>query len=139
MNIRILVLFLLLAACETEDATPTTTLNDAFDTQTATLLRAGVWMGANNYNVAGEAQIYQQPDGTRVLLLDMFSSSNGPDLRVYLANDAKASSFVNLGRLKSTNGRQVYPIPAATDVNQFSFALIWCQQFSVSFGQAETK
>jgi len=139
--IRLLAIsvIILLASCQPEDATPTGPVNDMFDASTATLLREGMWMGANNYSVAGSAKFYQQNDGTRVLVLDMFTSSNGPDLRVYLSTDASASSFVNLGKLKSTNGQQVYTIPAGTDLNQFRFALIWCQQFSVLFGKADTQ
>lgn len=127
-----------LFSCQPEDATPTGPVNDMFDATTATLLREGVWMGANNYSVSGSAKIYEQSNGTRVLVLEMFSSSNGPDLRVYLANNADASAFVSLGKLKSTTGQQVYSIPPNTDLLQFPFALIWCQQFSVLFGKAET-
>jgi hypothetical protein len=123
--------------CDPEDTTPTTPVNDVFDETKATLLREGTWLGSSGYNVSGEAKIYDD-NGKRVLLLTNFSSSNGPDLRVYLSTTANASSFVNLGRLKSTNGKQTYDIPAGTDINQFTFALIWCQQFSVLFGKAET-
>ncbi|MCU0367916.1 MAG: DM13 domain-containing protein [Cyclobacteriaceae bacterium] len=137
LTIFLALLFFTLA-CESEDATPTTTLNDDFDESDATLLREGKWMGSGTYNVSGEAKIYEQ-NGKLVLLLTNFSSSNGPDLKVYLSTTTGAAAFVNLGELKSTNGKQTYTIPVGTDLNQFKFALIWCQQFSALFGKAETQ
>ncbi|QOI98182.1 MAG: DM13 domain-containing protein [Flammeovirgaceae bacterium] len=124
-------------ACNPDEATPTTPVNDDFDETKATLLREGTWMGSGSYNVSGVAQIYDD-NGKKVLLLNNFSSSNGPDLRVYLSTTTGAASFVNLGKLKSTSGKQTYSIPDGTDITQFKFALIWCQQFSVLFGKAET-
>jgi hypothetical protein len=136
---KLFILFLLGIAlgCNPEDTTPTDPANDAFDETMATLLREGTWMGSGSYNVSGVAQIYDD-NGKKVLLLNNFSSSNGPDLRVYLSTTTGATSFVNLGELKSTRGKQIYAIPDGTDIDQFKFALIWCQQFSALFGKAET-
>lgn len=136
-NFAIFYLLLIAMSCSPEDATPTTPANDSFDETKATLLREGTWMRSGSYNVSGVAQIYDD-NGKKVLLLNNFSSSNGPDLRVYLSTTTGATSFVNLGKLKSTSGKQTYAIPDGTDVNQFKFALIWCQQFSVLFGKSET-
>jgi hypothetical protein len=136
---KLLLLFLLglVLSCNPEDATPTTPANDVFDETKATLLREGTWTGSGNYTVSGVAQIYDD-NGKKILLLNNFSSSNGPDLRVYLSTTTSATSFVNLGKLKSTTGKQTYEIPDGTDVDQFKFALIWCQQFSALFGKSET-
>jgi hypothetical protein len=136
---KLILLFLLglVLGCNPEDATPTAPVNDAFDETKATLLREGTWTGSGSYSVSGVAQIYND-NGKKNLLLNNFSSSNGPDLRVYLSTTTGATSFVNLGKLKSTSGKQTYAIPDGTDVDQFKFALIWCQQFSVLFGKSET-
>src|SRR5262249_3702701 len=56
----------------------------------------------------GTATIYQMRDGSRVLRLTSFSTSNGPDVHVYMvaADDAKdvatvqKSGFVDLGVIK---------------------------------------
>lgn len=136
---KLIILFVLgiVMGCGTDDATPTTPVNDLFDETKATLLREGTWTGSGSYTVGGIAQIYDA-GGKKVLLLNNFSSSNGPDLRVYLSTTTSATSFVNLGKLKSTRGKQTYEIPDGTDIEQFKFALIWCQQFSALFGKAET-
>ncbi|MFZ9982882.1 MAG: DM13 domain-containing protein [Cyclobacteriaceae bacterium] len=133
-----LAVVFLIAGCEPEGATPNKPVNDIFDETQATLLREGTWMGSGSYEVSGTAQIYDQ-NGKKILLLKSFSSSNGPDLKVYLSTSTNADSFVNLGKLKSTSGKQTYEIPVETDVNQFKFALIWCEQFSVLFGKAQTE
>lgn len=133
-----LLAFTLMLSCSPEDATPTTPANDVFDETKATLLREGTWMGSGSYTVSGVVQIYDD-NGKRLLLLNNFSSSNGPDLKVYLSTTTDAASFVNLGKLKSTSGKQTYAIPDGTDIDQFKFALIWCQQFSALFGKAETR
>ncbi len=60
---------------------------------------------------AGTATIYQMPDGTRVLRFTNFSTSNGPDVHVYMvaADDAKdiatvqKAGFVDLGDVKETS------------------------------------
>jgi hypothetical protein len=137
-KIAIALIMLCVLGCDPEDATPTAPVNDTFDPATATLLRQGTLTGSGSYSVSGLAQLYNS-NGKLVLLLDNFSSSNGPDLRVYLSTTTGASSFVNLGKLKSTNGKQSYEIPANTDLSNFKFVLIWCQQFSVLFGKAETQ
>lgn len=136
---KLIILFLLgsVIGCDPEDTTPTAPVNDAFDETKATLLREGTWTGSGSYAVSGVAQIYDD-NGKKILLLNNFSSSNGPDLRVYLSTTTGATSFVNLGKLKSTSGKQTYAIPDATDIAQFKFALIWCQQFSALFGKSET-
>ncbi len=131
------LLAVLVLACGAEDATPTAPVNDTFDPTKATLLRQGNLTGSNNYKVSGVAQLYNE-NGKLVLLLDDFSSSNGPDLRVYLSTTSGAASFVNLGKLKSTTGKQSYEIPAGTNLTEFKFVLIWCQQFSSLFGKSET-
>ena len=83
----------------------------------------------------GNAAIYQTDAGEIVRLTD-FSSTAGPDLFVYLATDAKASEFINLGELKSTQGDQNYPIPEGVDVEKYPQVLIWCKRFGVLFMSA---
>jgi hypothetical protein len=130
-------LLFILAACAKEEATPTQPIDEMFDPATATLLREGMLMGSGSYTVSGQAQIYDDA-GTKVLYFENLSSSNGPDLRVYLSTDINASAFINLGKLKSVSGDQAYTIPGNPDFDEYKFVLIWCQAFSVRFGKAET-
>jgi Electron transfer DM13 len=66
----------------------------------------------------GAATIYQMADGTRVLRFTSFSTSNGPDVHVYMvaADDAKdvatvqKAGFVDLGVIKGNIGDQNYTL-----------------------------
>jgi Electron transfer DM13 len=92
----------------------------------------------------GNATVHRLPDGTRVLRLTEFATSNGPDVRVYLvaATDAsdnatvKKAGFVELGKLKGTEGDQNYSVPADLDLGKYRAVTIWCHRFAVNFATA---
>jgi hypothetical protein len=96
------------------------------------------------HETKGSATIYRLADNTRVLRLAEFATSNGPDVRVYLvaAPDAadnetvKKAGFVELGKLKGTDGDQNYQVPADLDLGKYRAVTIWCRRFSVNFGTA---
>ncbi len=95
------------------------------------------------HETIGTAAVHEL-GGRRVLRLTGFSTSNGPDVRVYLvaANDAAddetvtKAGFVELGKLKGTQGDQNYDIPAELDLEKYRAVTIWCRRFSVNFGTA---
>ncbi len=120
-----------------KSTTSSTPVNDTV-TPTAVLLASGNFSGNMSYSVSGTAE-FVNDNGKKKLVLKGFSSSSGPDLKVYIATTKQATTFINLGNLKSTNGQQVYDISGMPDFAQYKFALIWCQQFSVLFGSAELK
>ena len=92
----------------------------------------------------GTATVQQVAQGQRVLRLTDFATSNGPDVRVYLVatNDAsdnetvKQAGFVELGKLKGTEGNQNYEIPATVDLARYRAVTIWCKRFAVNFATA---
>ena len=91
----------------------------------------------------GRAVVLRRPAGRLILRLERLSTSNGPDLRVYLSHvpassDLRAyrTGFIDLGPLKGNRGSQNYAIPAGTDVSAFKSAVIWCRRFAVGFGVA---
>ena len=68
----------------------------------------------------------RRPGGSVILRLERLSTSNGPDLRVYLSHlpassdlHAYRTGFVDLGALKGNRGSQNYAIPAGTDLSAF--------------------
>jgi len=93
---------------------------------------------------AGTATIYQLGDGTRILRLSSFSTSNGPDVHVYMvaSDDAKdaatveKSGFVDLGVIKGNIGDQNYTLGSELDLAKYRAVSIWCKRFSVNFGAA---
>lgn len=112
-------------------------LNEMVNPAAAVLVK-GSFTGTNNHSVNGVAEIINDNNQKRLVLRN-FSTTNGPDLRVYLATSTGAATFISLGNLKSTNGQQVYDISGMPDFAKYKFVLIWCQQFSVLFGSAELK
>jgi hypothetical protein len=128
---------LVMLSCQPDDNVPVIPANDNFDTSTATLVKKGMFVGIGHV-ASGTASLYDSI-GTRVIVLDPYSSQNGPDLKVYLSKDEGASEYINLGNLKSTMGKQVYPIPGGTDIVQFKYVHIWCEKFTVVFAIAELK
>ena len=99
---------------------------------------------SNAHETMGNATILSLPDGRRILRLTNFSTSNGPDVRVYLvaASDVtddetvKKAGFVELGPMKGNKGDQNYDVPADVDLRTFRTVTIWCKRFSVNFGSA---
>jgi len=95
----------------------------------------------------GTATIFQMGDGTRVLRLTSFSTSNGPDVHVYMvaADDAKdvatvqQAGFIDLGVLKGNIGDQNYSLSSDLDLAKYRAVSIWCKRFSVNFGAAELR
>ena len=63
----------------------------------------------------------------------------GPDLHVYLSKQTQPVDFIDLGKLKSTKGDQVYQLSKNVDFTNYKYALIFCQQYNVPFGSAELK
>jgi hypothetical protein len=92
----------------------------------------------------GTATIYRMGDGIRILRLTSFSTSNGPDVHVYMvaADDAKDAAtvekagFVDLGVIKGNIGDQNYVLGNDLDLAKYRAVSIWCKRFSVNFGAA---
>ena len=103
------------------------------------VLLSGSFVGVGDgiHDAKGNALVVPLENDQKILRLEDFSSTNGPDLYVYLASDVSASDYVSLGRLKANNGNQNYDIPEGTDLTKYDTVLIWCKQFSVLFGSAE--
>jgi hypothetical protein len=96
------------------------------------------------HETRGTAAILRLTDGSRILRFTEFATSNGPDVRVYLvaAPDAadnatvKRAGFVELGRLKGTDGDQNYDVPADLDLSKYRAVTIWCKRFAVNYATA---
>ena len=96
------------------------------------------------HETRGSATIYRLSNGSRFLRLTQFATSNGPDVRVYLVaapnaadnETVKKAGFVELGKLKGTDGDQNYDVPADLDLDKYQAVTIWCRRFGVNFGTA---
>jgi hypothetical protein len=116
-------------------------INATTPTAVASTRRTGSFIGAGDgfHNAEGLAKVIPLGDGSSILRLENFKSTNGPNVHLYLATDKAASNFIDLGKLKANNGNQNYNIPIGTDLSKYDMALIWCKDFSVLFGSAQLK
>ena len=85
----------------------------------ATVVKRGEFAGADSFHKGeGTATIYSLPDGSRVLRMESFKVTNGPDLRVVLTphadpagrDDVHQTGYSDIGKLKGNIGSQNYPI-----------------------------
>ncbi|BCJ49282.1 hypothetical protein Asp14428_07570 [Actinoplanes sp. NBRC 14428] len=101
----------------------------------------------HEHTTTGTARLIRNPDGSHQLELAGLSTSDGPDLRVWLSDQRVGTGsdawhvfddgrYLELGRLKGNRGDQVYPVPRSADLTALRSISIWCKRFSVSFGAA---
>ena len=123
------------------------TVNESFPAQTVgaaapALLSQGTFSSLA-HRTQGAASIYQQGQN-HVLRLMNFSTSNGPDVHVYLTQgegtdnaSIKAGHFLDLGVIKGNIGDQNYQLPADFDASKYRGVSIWCKRFGVNFAGAD--
>lgn len=85
---------------------------------------------------SGVVRIVKTGDAT-VVRYENYKTINGPDVRVYLANDLKATDYVDLGPIKGTEGNINYSVPAGVNIDDYRYVLTWCEDFSVLFNSAD--
>ena len=109
----------------------------------ALALSEGRFRDADDFHMgSGTATVYELDDGSRVLRLEDFEVTNGPDLHVLLVPNGDPQSrddvvgYFDLGSLKGNIGDQNYEIPADLDLSQFGSVVIYCVPFHVLFSVA---
>ena len=99
------------------------------------------------HQTTGRASIYETVDHGKYLRLTDFTTSNGPDVHVLLAqgNDPNLKRDVvngnlegiELGQLKANQGDQNYDLPASVDLQKYNAIVIYCERFHAVFGVAD--
>ncbi len=92
-------------------------------------------MGTPAHPASGTVRVVEA-DGKRYVRYEDFKTINGPDLYVYLASDMDATEFIDLGRIRATEGNVNYEIPAGVDLDEYPYVLVWCKAFGVLFNSA---
>jgi len=102
---------------------------------------------SHEHETTGSVRIIQLPDGGRQLAIQDLSTSNGPDVHVWLSAGpviegadgwftAAGYDHLDLGPIKGNLGDQLYDVPADVDLAVFRTVDLWCERFAVSFGAA---
>jgi hypothetical protein len=112
---------------------------DTIDVSNGELKHSGAFQSNLSYTVAGTANIFLNGSNYILQLNSAFTSSGGPDLKVYLSKEINPVNFINLGALKSVKDAQTYTITGTPNFAEYKYVLIYCQQFSRLFGYATLK
>lgn len=100
---------------------------------------------SHEHETSGRVRVLGLPDGSRILRIENLNTSDGPDLRVRLSDQAVRAGdwhafdkgkWVELGELKGNKGNANYALPASADLDDLTSVSIWCRRFGVSFGAA---
>ncbi len=106
-------------------------------TPTQKTLLSGTFV-SNEHPTSGTAKIIEEVDGKKYLIMENLKTDPGPDLRVYLSEDKTIKSATQiLEDVPGGNSKTLLPTTFNTDKQKT--VLIWCQKFSVLFGNAELK
>lgn len=127
-----------------EEETPTTTGGTTTPTTTppsqdATLLLQGTFTSSNSYTTSGSVKVYEDKSKKRTLVFENFKTNNGPDLKIYIAEDNAITNFIQITDKVNTNGSYSLPIPDNVDLKKQKTVVIWCKAFSRAFGTATLK
>jgi hypothetical protein len=96
------------------------------------------------HETMGTATVHRLADGKRILRFTSFTTSNGPDVQVYLGKAPDASDnetvtqagFFHVGALKGTEGDQNYELPDDLNLEEYHSVTVWCRRFGVNFATA---
>lgn len=135
MRWLLFIAFIAFFSC-TKDVTSTSPLHENVDTATVEIKFDGSFMNGPFGSVSGNAKIYKDGNEYQVALVNVMIS-NGPDLHVYLSKEEQPVHFIDLGKLKSTTGNQLYSVNGMPDFSEYKYVLIHCQKYNHLFGSAE--
>jgi Electron transfer DM13 len=134
--IALMLISVLFGCAKTEELTPSTqiTANVSPNAISTGSFMSGAHTTSGTIKVAEDAQ-----DKTKkYLVFENFKTDAGPDLKIYLSEDLKATNFVEVTKLDKT-GSFSELIPTNANLDKQKYVLIWCKQFSVLFGSAQLK
>lgn len=109
------------------------------------ILALGEFQDGDSYHKGkGTARIYEMSDGSRLLRLENFSVTNGPDLFVYASEhpspntsaEVHQGKAVQIAALKGNLGEQNYELPEDLDLEKIKSIVIYCRAFGVVFSTA---
>lgn len=88
------------------------------------------------HEVQGRALLIED-GGKEILRLENFKTINGPNLHIWLAADLSDRDYVDLGKIKATEGNVNYAVGSTVDTDKYNKVLVWCVPFRVLFSYAE--
>ena len=134
-------LALLIAACGEEDEAPTLDVTDEAPAEVQQE-SAGIFTSFA-HSLDGSARLYGEKDGQRVLRLENFTMTPGPDVYVYLSksNNYSRANVLEVAMLKNGYSKSNinFTFASGSYTPEHKYVLVYCVQFSSLFGYAELK
>lgn len=93
-------------------------------------------VGTSGHEASGSVRVISDGIDTYIRY-ENFKTINGPDIYVYLTKDLDAKEYVNLGKVKATEGNVNYKIPAGKNIKDYKYVMVWCKAFGVLFNYAD--
>jgi hypothetical protein len=101
------------------------------------MLPHGTFAGSEGHRAGGSFALAAEGGKTVLRLGSDFSVEEAPDLYVVLSAGPKASEgAVFLDKLTKFSGAQVFDVPAGTNLEDFSYILLWSRKDKVALGAA---
>lgn len=95
------------------------------------------------FSAAGRTTIYEFPDSRKLLWVEDFRVTNGPNLRIVLAQSPTpltvadlGRDFIDLGLLQGTVGNQAYEIPREISLSNYRSVVIFSPTYGLIYGVA---
>ncbi len=102
--------------------------------QSVVFSKQGEFVGLD-HDAKGKAEIISVGNIT-FLRFENFQVTNGPDLHVYMTINGDATTGIDLGKLKGSNGDQNYDLHGI-DTKTYDTVVIYSQPFHVYFAKAK--
>jgi hypothetical protein len=123
-----------LAGCSTGSSTSASSTSDATAAASSDVTLTGTFSGLNGKNAAGDVTITGD-----TITLTGFSSDEGPDLHLYLANgtsEAEATAGVEIDMVAWDKTSQTFTIPSGVDASDYKDLVEHCDKALAVFGAA---
>ncbi len=132
-NVYLIITFFILTACSSGDGD----MDDALLNSDPVMTQEENIMGDFVSDAHPTSGMVSVNENKSVLSLHNFKTDDGPKLLLYLTTNLDVNDYVDLGDLKGIEGDFEYDIPSNTDLIKYKYVVVWCVDFSVSFGHAE--
>lgn len=110
-------------------------IGNSFDSTSATSKFVANFI-SNVHSTSGNVSVYEE-NGVKTLVFKSFKTDSDTALSIYLLKAPNANEFISLGNLTSIEGDFFYTLDGSINVTEFPYVLIWCEEFSVLFGNAK--
>jgi hypothetical protein len=95
------------------------------------------------HKASGKVTIFQLPDNSKVLRIEDFQVTNGPELHIILTRNANpvtaadvGTDYYDLGNLQGNVGNQNYNVPSEVDLSQYLGVVIYSEPYDVVYSSA---